>query len=177
MEKWAAIHSGPYLTPTVALESYSWAALVMGKNAPRCQIGWTTIAAIGRLTTDHGTADRRTLGENAIVSPKIRRTSTPAAKDTDGGYYDGNTIEDAKMGPLLFSPTVWEQWAITASKDTKVPPNPDNLDDAALTLARMLCGAGADMSTPEGWQKAVSTYNDDPRFLEAVNLQAKSYGA
>ncbi|TWS22897.1 hypothetical protein FK268_18005 [Tsukamurella sputi] len=175
MAKWATIHSGPYLTPTTALESYSWAALVMGKNAPRCQLGWATLAAIGRLTSDHGTTRGHRLGDDAVVRPTFREAQKPAAKDTDGGFYDGDRSADLLMGPLLFSPTVWEQWAITASSDTNAPPNPDNLDDAALTLARLLCGAGADMSTPEGWQKAVSSYNQDPKFIEAVNVQAKSF--
>ncbi|MEC4615199.1 lysozyme family protein [Tsukamurella tyrosinosolvens] len=175
MAKWAAIHSGPYLTPTTALESYSWAALVMGKNAPRCQLGWATLAAIGRITSDHGTSRSHSLGDDAVVRPSFREAQKPAAKDTDGGFYDGDAYADLLMGPLLFAPTVWEQWAITASSDTSTPPNPDNLDDAALTLGRLLCGAGADMSTPEGWQKAVASYNPDPRFIEAVNFQAKSF--
>ncbi|SUA47893.1 Uncharacterised protein [Nocardia africana] len=53
--------------------------------------------------------------------------------------------------------------------------DPDSIDDASLTAARYLCASGGDLRTPEGWQKAVLTYNQSTTYMATVRTKAAAY--
>jgi len=66
-------------------------------------------------------------------------------------------VQAVGAGPLPVPDQTWQQWSARATQDGK-PTNPRNVDDAALTAARALCGGGADLATAQGWWTAVLGY-------------------
>lgn len=175
---WAKIHAVPYEIPEIALESYAYAASAMDRSAPGCHIGWPTLAAIGAIASDHGSAEGATLSKDAAVAPALRGLTREhmqlrTVADTDGGRFDGDLHQDVPMGPMQIMPSVWEQWSVSARNGAA--PSPDNLDDAALSVARLLCAAGGDLSVPEGWAKAVGAVDSAPDFVSAVHDRAAEY--
>ncbi|MFD4433481.1 murein transglycosylase, partial [Nocardia sp. NPDC058497] len=111
----------PYGIPETALQSYAYAASVLDRSAPDCHIGWPTLAAIGAVMSDHGSADGSTLAADATVSPNLRglrraRVELPTVADTDGGRIDGDRTQDVPMGPMQLMPSVWEQWSTRHSR-------------------------------------------------------------
>ena len=78
------------------------------------------------------------------------------------------------MGPMQFIPETWKRYGVDANGDGV--PDPDNIDDAALSAARYLCvSAGNDMTTPEGWEKAVRTYNNSMAYVANVMAWSVAY--
>lgn len=55
-------------------------------------------------------------------------------------------------------------------------PDPQNIDDAALTTARYMCTRGGDLGTPDGWWTAVLTYNNSTQYGQEVFSNADAYG-
>lgn len=181
LQAWAELHSEPYGIPERALRSYAYAAAAMGKAQPDCGLGWSTLAAIGYVSSDHGEANGASVGDDGVVSPELRNLLQARAKgakpvpDTDAGYFDGATAVDYMMGPMQILPSRWEQFATDADNDGKA--SPDNFDDATLTTARMLCAsAGGSMTKAENWTTAVGQFNPMPGFVEKVHAEAKRFG-
>lgn len=180
LQAWSELHSEPYGIPERALRSYAYAAAAMQKAQPSCNLGWSTLAAIGYVSSDHGEAGGASVGDDGVVSPELRNLrqarevgAEPVA-DTDAGYYDGNATVDQAMGPMQILPSRWEQFATDADNDGKA--SPDNFDDATLTTARFLCAAGGDLTRSENWASAVTQFNATPGFMEKVHAQAKRFG-
>lgn len=180
LKSWSELHSGPYDIPERALRSYAYAAAAMDKANPGCGIGWSTLAAIGAVSSANGSADGASINADGRVTPELRGVSSANPRgarpipDTDAGRYDGNERTDQTMGPMQILPSKWEQFATDADNDGKA--DPDNFDDATLTAARFLCAAGGDLRSPDGWARAVSQYNATPGFIDRVHSQASIYG-
>ncbi|MGB3770761.1 MAG: lytic transglycosylase domain-containing protein [Rhodococcus sp. (in: high G+C Gram-positive bacteria)] len=180
LDAWSTIHTKSYGINATSLAAYAYAASVMDQSAPGCRIGWATLAAIGSVESKHGTVAGARVDSVGNVAPDLRalKLSDPAPAgaipDTDGGRYDGSPTEDLPMGPMQFLPSRWEQWSTDANNDGV--SDADNIDDASLSAARFLCATGGDLSTPEGWTKAVSAYDRAPNFAAAVHDQAALYG-
>lgn len=180
LKQWSELHSGPYGIPERALRSYAYAAAAMQKAQPDCKLGWSTLAGIGAVSSDHGRADRGSIGKDGTVSPELRdlpdarAVGAPRIADTDAGVYDGNANVDYRMGPMQILPSDWEQFATDA--DNNGTPSPDSFDDATLTTARFLCSAGGDLTQPENWVRAVSQFNPTDGFDERVHAKTKSFG-
>ncbi|MFT4200093.1 lytic murein transglycosylase [Gordonia sp. (in: high G+C Gram-positive bacteria)] len=180
LKQWSELHAGPYEIPERALRSYAYAAAAMGKAQPGCGLGWSTLAAIGDISSDHGSASSGIITGEGIVVPALRNLTqaNPAhakpAADTDAGKYDGNETIDVTMGPMQILPSRWEQFATDADNDGRA--DPDNYDDATLTAARFLCAAGGNLRNGEGWANAVSQFNRTPGFVEKVHAKAMTYG-
>lgn len=77
------------------------------------------------------------------------------------------------MGPFQFIPTTWERFGVDANGDGRA--DMDNIDDAALSAARYLCVSGGDMTTPEGWERAVKVYNNSMQYVLDVRDHANAY--
>jgi membrane-bound lytic murein transglycosylase B len=75
---------------------------------------------------------------------------------------------------MQFLPSTWARWATRASADGQ-PPDPQNVDDAALTAARYLCASGGNLSTGKGWWKAVLAYNESVAYARDVFSAADAY--
>ena len=81
-----------------------------------------------------------------------------AIPDTDGGRLDGDAAWDRAVGADAVPAGDLDEVGRRANGDGAAP-DPQNIDDAALTAARYLCAGGGDLATAPGWWHAVLTYN------------------
>ncbi|WP_084727898.1 lytic transglycosylase domain-containing protein [Rhodococcoides yunnanense] len=177
--EWAEPQSDAVNISAPALAAYGHAAAIMADTSPDCGIAWTTLAGIGFIESRHGTYQGSTVAADGTVSPQIRGIPLDGGPgvaeipDTDGGLLDGDAVHDRAMGPMQFIPETWRKWGVDANGDAT--PNPDNLDDAALTAARYLCARGGDLRTAEGWERALMAYNQSGAYLRDVRDAAAAY--
>ncbi len=163
--------------PLVALRAYARAQL---ESPPACGLGWTTLAGVGWIESQHGTLGGRTLNEDAHSSSRILG---PALDGTQGfkairatvesQQWHGDVAWDHAFGPMQFISATWSAWASDGDGDGAADPN--DLDDAALAAARYLCAGGRDLSSGAGWTSAVLSYNNSREYLDDVHAAASSY--
>jgi len=166
--------------PVIALQAYGYAELVLAETTPACHLSWTTLAAIGQVESNHGSANNATLYPDGralppIIGPALDGTGGRApVTDTDDGALDNDTTWDRAVGPMQFIPSTWRAQAIDADNDTIRDPN--DIDDAALAAANYLCANGRDLATPAGWWSAIEAYNRPESYGRAVFAMANTYG-
>jgi membrane-bound lytic murein transglycosylase B len=166
--------------PVVAVQAYGYAELVLNRTAPACHLSWTTIAAIAKVESDHGSASGAVLGVDGKALPAIvglpldGKGGRQLIKDPDQGALDSDTVYDRAMGPLQFIPTTWRQDAIDADSDGVSDPN--DIDDASLAAGMYLCRDGHDLSKADDWWDAILSYNDVRPYAQKVFAQANDYG-
>jgi membrane-bound lytic murein transglycosylase B len=85
-------------------------------------------------------------------------------------------VQAAGAGPLPVPDGVWQHWAARASSDGK-PPDPRDVEDAALTAARALCSGGQDLNTIQGWWAAVLAYTQSAADTRDALAAATGYAA
>lgn len=177
---WAASLAERVDVPVPALEAYGYAAAVTAVRRPECGLAWTSLAGIGAVESDHGRFDGAQLGDDGRSDPPIRgipldgRPGVREIRDTDSGRLDGDPVHDRAVGALQFIPTTWERYGVDGDGDGVA--DPDDLDDAALAAARYLCDAGTDLSSAEGWWRAVLTYNRSSSYGRDVLDRADDVG-
>jgi membrane-bound lytic murein transglycosylase B len=166
--------------PERMMRAYTTAELKVRSSNPRCGISWTMLAGIGRLESRHARHGGAALGENGTLNPPIigipldGSPGVKAIKDTDHGVLDGDPTWDRAIGPMQFLPSTWTRWATRAAGDG-VKPDPQNVDDAALSAARYLCSVGGDLTSAQGWWQAVLTYNNSARYGRDVYSGQDAY--
>lgn len=169
--------------PAPALRAYANAELIAAESWPECGIAWTTIAGIGFVETRHGTYsgnlfNSRSIDENGYVLPAITGPALDGSPgfaeitDTDGGALDGDATYDRAVGPMQFIPTTWDLFGSDANGDGVADPN--QIDDAALSAARLLCW-NKNLTTPEGWTSAIRSYNNSSEYVTDVRNAAANY--
>ena len=177
---WATRLSKKIQVPARALVAYAQAEVVTGRTTPACKITWATLAGVGRVESRHGLHDGTRIGADGVLTPPIigialdGSPGVRAVADTDGGRLDGDTQWDRAVGAMQFLPATWARWGVRASGDG-APPDPQNIDDAALTAARFMCHRGGDLATAEGWWKAVFAYNTSTAYGRDVFSGADAY--
>ncbi|WP_213453823.1 lytic transglycosylase domain-containing protein [Rhizomonospora bruguierae] len=177
---WAAQLTERTGIPVVALQAYGYAELVLAQTTPGCHLSWTTLAAIGKVESGHGSANGATLGPDgralpAIVGPPLNGTGGNAVvRDTDGGALDFDSTYDRAVGPMQFIPSTWRSFAVDADNDGVKDPN--DIDDAALAAANYLCSNGRDLSVAADWWAAIGAYNTPQSYREAIYAAANDYG-
>jgi membrane-bound lytic murein transglycosylase B len=174
---WLDVVSARTGIPRTALAAYAGAASVLAEESPGCHLGWNTIAAIGHIESDDGRHGGAVLGDNGypsvpIVGPALDGGAFAGIHDSDGGKWDGDTIWDHAVGPFQFIPQTWRTWGADGNGDGQADPN--QIADAALAAARYLCHAG-DLSSVEGWRRAVFSYNHLDSYVDDVARVANSY--
>ncbi|WP_154697228.1 lytic murein transglycosylase [Lentzea guizhouensis] len=181
LTEWATRVASKTDIPLRALHAYAAADISMQTEAPACRISWATLAGIGRIESHHGNINGARLQENGLPSrpiigiPLDGSPGIKAIRDTDGGRLDTDTTWDRAVGPMQFIPGTWNRWAKRAAPDG-LPADPQNIDDAALTAARYLCGGGArDLGTGAGWWAAVLAYNNSVEYGQNVFSGADAY--
>ncbi|GAA3631790.1 hypothetical protein C8D88_1011502 [Lentzea atacamensis] len=179
--EWATRVASKTDIPLRAVHAYAAADLAMQREAPACRISWATLAGIGRVESRHGNINGSRLQDNGLPTrpiigiPLDGSPGLRAIRDTDGGRLDGDTTWDRAVGPMQFIPGTWNRWAKRAAGDGQ-PADPQNIDDAALTAARYLCGGGArDLGTGQGWWAAVMAYNNSVQYGQSVFSGADAY--
>jgi membrane-bound lytic murein transglycosylase B len=166
--------------PVVALRAYGYAELAVTATTPGCRLSWTTLAAIGRVESNHGSSGGATLLADGralppILGPVLDGTGdTARISDTDGGRLDRDPSYDRAVGPMQFIPSTWQLEAVDATGDGVGDVH--NIHDAALAAANYLCRGGRDLTTADGWWGAVLSYNRVQVYAEAVFAAANEYG-
>ncbi|WP_068005970.1 lytic transglycosylase domain-containing protein [Nocardia pseudobrasiliensis] len=167
--EWARVRSVGYGIPARALQAYGQATVVMAKAQPSCHLGWTTLAGIARVESDHGRFGGASIAADGVVRPPIRGVALNGAGGNALILDPGRTGYARAMGPFQFIPDTWQRWGMRG--------NPDDIDDAALTAGRYLCAAGGDLATAHGWRQAVFAYNHSTVYVEQVRSAAIGYDA
>ncbi|MDO4927560.1 MAG: lytic murein transglycosylase [Corynebacterium sp.] len=184
---WAAELSADTGISQQALQAYGLAELMAARLWPTCHLSWGTLAGIGWVETRHGTYsgsafDARSIDEEGYVLPAIigvpldGSAGVAEIPDTDNGELDNDTEYDRAVGPLQFIPESWKRLGMDGNGDGKNDPN--QIDDAALTAAHLLCAGGdevRDLTTSEGWTQAVHSYNMSNQYLIDVRNAAANY--
>ncbi|WP_225725686.1 MULTISPECIES: lytic transglycosylase domain-containing protein [unclassified Nocardia] len=179
LEAWAQPQASALGIPVLALEAYGYAAAVLAQSRPGCGIAWTTLAGIARVETQHGSHGGSRIGPDGKVDPPIRGPlldgSPGVAKvlDNEATAKAGHEVYARAMGPFQFIQETWQRWGVDANGDGVA--DPDNIDDAALTAARYLCASGGDLTSAEGWQKALWAYNQSNSYMLDVRKRAAAY--
>lgn len=168
--------------PAPAVRAYGVAALRLADEQPGCGLGWTTLAGIGLVESDHGRTGGRALGEDGrastpIIGPALDGAGDVAAIPATPGAtaWHGDPAWDHAVGPLQFLPSTWERWG--ADGDADGTADPHDLDDAAYAAGRYLCASGDDLRTGSGWEGAVFSYNHAAVYVAAVYAAATAYAA
>jgi membrane-bound lytic murein transglycosylase B len=160
--------------PEPAVRAYAAATLAVARTEPGCHLGWTTLAGIGWVESQHGTIGGRTLEDDGrsdrpIHGPALDGQGRLAAiPDAHGGWARAE-------GPLQFLPGTWSRWAADGDGDGRT--DPQDLDDASLGAADYLCASGQDLATGAGWSAAVRSYNHSDAYVGAVYDAASAYAA
>ncbi|ASW56878.1 hypothetical protein CIK06_26025 [Plantactinospora sp. KBS50] len=178
---WAQQTSAKVNIPVVALQAYGYAELVLSRTKPSCGLTWTTLAAIGKVESDHGSANGSTLLPDGRVEPPIiglpldGQGGRQRITDTDGGALDGDREYDRALGPMQFIPTTWRTAGVDADNDGTA--DPQDIDDAALAAGNYLCAGDRNLSIVEDWWAAILSYNEVQPYARAVYNAANEYGS
>ncbi|MFC6286290.1 lytic murein transglycosylase [Nocardioides sp. GCM10027113] len=165
--------------PEPALRAYARAHLA---SDPTCVVGWTTLAGIGWVESQHGTIGGRDLDGDGrpsrrILGPALDGSGSfaaiPATPRSSGWH--GDPHWEHAVGPMQFIPASWETWATDGDGDGTADPH--DLDDAAAAARRYLCAGDPDLGTAADWERAVFSYNHATSYVEAVHDAATAYAA
>lgn len=180
---WAGPLAAETDIPPAALRAYANAELIAAQSWPECHLRWNTLAGIGYVETRHGTYSghlfsSQSIDDKGYALPPIIGVALDGSPgfadvaDTDNGELDGDSEHDRAVGPMQFIPESWKRYGRDANGDGY--PDPNQIDDAALTAANLLC-QGRDLSTPEGWAGAIAAYNQSEQYLIDVRNAAAAY--
>jgi len=163
--------------PRRMLAAYAGAALALREEQPACELGWSTLAGIGKTESGHATLGGTTAlpdgsTSQPILGPQLDGSAFDAISDTDHGRWDGDEVWDRAVGPMQFIPSTWERWGADGNDDGVSDPN--QVDDAALATARYLCHSG-NLSSATGWHAAIYSYNHSESYVTAVTTAANAY--
>lgn len=165
--------------PRTALEAYGNAEVTIRATLPGCTLTWNTLAGLAWVESRHGTYGGSAVLPNGDTSKPIRgvpldgRKGLEEISDTDGGKLDGDTEHDRAVGPFQFIPESWGRFGVDANGDGVA--SPDNIDDAAVAAARLLCATGGTLDTPESWSRAIYSYNMSAAYVRDVRDAAAAY--
>ena len=165
--------------PPVALRAYTLAARALDARQPGCHLPWNLLAGIGMVESDHARGGGSTnphwngISRPPILGPLLDGNGFAAISDTDHGVYDGSTVWDRAVGPMQFLPSTW--MAYGADGDADGVRNPQDIYDATVAAGDYLCAGGRDLSTPQGMQLAVFSYNHSFDYVKLVLVIAARY--
>ena len=177
---WATTLAEKTQIPSRTLVAYAEAELATRTSVPACGLTWATLAGVGRVESHHGEYNGSDVGDDGRLAPPIvgvplnGSAGVQAIRDTDRGKLDGDPTWDRAVGAMQFLPETWLRWGVRASRDGKAP-DPQNVDDAALTAGRYLCASGGNLSKAGGWWRAVMTYNRSVTYGQKVFSGADAY--
>jgi membrane-bound lytic murein transglycosylase B len=165
--------------PARALSAYGAAELRQADATPDCGLSWATLAAIGRVESDHGRLGRADLDADGVARPPVVGVALDGGpgvaeiRDTDGGRLDGDPEHDRAVGPMQFLPATWARYG--ADGDGDDIRNPHDLDDAAAGAAAYLCAGGRDVTDGDDWWSGVLAYNRSVDYARRVWAAADRY--
>jgi membrane-bound lytic murein transglycosylase B len=165
--------------PSRALTGYADAQLMSNVTNPGCHLSWVMLAGIGSIESGHGSHGGAHLLPDGttsmpILGPALDGTHGNKAihATVEGVRLDGDVHWDHAVGPMQFLPSTWLKWGVSATGGT---PNPEDIDDAALTAANYLCAHNRDLSTVDGWRAGLAAYNAPDAYAVKVTNAANKY--
>ncbi|MGA5129343.1 lytic transglycosylase [Streptomyces olivoreticuli] len=163
--------------PATALDAYKKAEAQARIELPNCHIPWQLIAGIGKVESEHGTIFGTHLNpdgttDKPILGPALTGREFALVRDTDGGFWDGDTQYDHAVGPMQFIPSTWKNIGSDGKGGYK---NPNNIYDASLGTARYLCAGGRDLNKPGDLDKAILSYNNSREYVKSVTAWMRAY--
>ncbi|WP_182378673.1 hypothetical protein [Nocardioides sp. WS12] len=166
------------MIPGPALAAYQRSEAIMAEADADCDVEWTTVAAIGVVVSNHG---RRWLtrlngagqARPRIIGPALVDRGSRLVADSDGGVLDGDLINDRVVGPMHLAPTLWSM--VTVDADNDGVRNAQDIDDAALATAILLCSFGTNLKDPSQRTNAIERLNPHPGFVELVAQANAAY--
>ena len=173
--RWARRTAAAAGIPLPALTAYARASML----APRqCRIGWTTLAGIGWVESQHGTIGDRVLwgggrSSEPILGPALdggEYAAVPATRAS--ARWHGDREWDHAVGPMQFIPSTWRTWQTDGDGDGLADPN--DIDDASLAAARYLCQSG-DLMSGDTWSRSILRYNHSADYVLDVYTAADAY--
>lgn len=170
---WARDNADQTSIPARSLQAYAQAELVQRAATPECGLSWGTLAAIGRVESNHGRFHGSRPGADGVVSPPIigvrldGSNGTRSVPDTDGGRLDGDPVYDRAVGPMQFLPATWARFGQGG--------DPQRIDDAAVAAAAYLCSGDRDIASADGWWDGVLAYNRSVEYARLVWAAADRY--
>jgi membrane-bound lytic murein transglycosylase B len=177
---WVDRVAGATGIPARALVAYAQATLLLSDQQPGCRVGWTTLAGLGQIESEHGTLGGSHLLEDGRPSVRILgpaldgRSGFRAIRATpQSTALVGDPNWAHAVGPMQFIPSTWQQWASDGDGDGR--RDPDDIDDATRAAARYLCASGVDLTTAVGWQRAIHSYNQSDAYTAQVLDTANQY--
>jgi cell wall-associated NlpC family hydrolase len=165
-DAWASKTSLWLDVPLRAMVGYAKATTKLSKDVPDCHLSWVTLAAVGKVTTDHGRARGGQLGTTGVLDKPLG-----AVEVRD--FYDKVVSTANAAGPMQLTPSIWAKYQASY---TGGKPDVQNIDDAALTTGRALCADGHDLSQGQAWWDAVGTLQPAPLFLHRTLATVNVYG-
>ncbi|PXX58438.1 hypothetical protein DFR70_114122 [Nocardia tenerifensis] len=199
LQNWARPRADRFAIPLRALQAYGYATVVLAKAQPNCHLGWTTLAGIARVESNHARFGGASIAADGSVRPVIRGVALDGTGgnavivDPSATARTGKTVSARAMGPFQFIPDTWARWGIRADADYSIiaaalesgkpvpakslSGSPDNIDDAAVAAGRYLCAAGGDLATATGWRQAILAYNQSSVYVDQVRAAASRYDA
>jgi hypothetical protein len=163
----------------VVLDAYVKAAAGIALLHPSCGLRWQALAGIGRTESQHGTYGGAVVGPDGNVSrpiigiPLDGENGTVGILDTDGGALDGDTVHDRAVGPMQFIPSTWRALGLDGNGDGRA--DPQNVYDAALSAANLLCRVGP--LDDDGLRRALLRYNNSTAYVDVVLDRSRGYDA
>lgn len=186
LASWAQTAGTSAGIPVIAVQAYGYAQLVVEQTMPTCHLNWTTLAAIGKVASGHGSSNGAVLSVDGAAQPTIYGLPLDGqggrllVKDTDQGVLDQDTTYDREVGPMKLVPSTWQAFQVDADRNGVADIN--DIDDAALVAANHLCkdtkGGVRDLSRADSWWDAVLSYNGGTLKASAQKVfdAASAYG-
>ena len=177
----AAAPVGALGVPQPALRAYRRAAATLADRQPSCQLGWSLLAGIGLIESDHGRYAGAVVGVDGrsrprILGPRLDGAGPVAAiHDSDRGRLDGDRVWDRAVGPMQFIPQTWA--SVGADGDGDGVEDPDDIDDAALAAGYYLCASGGVLTDSSARRAALLSYNGSEVYAFIVASYAADYAA
>lgn len=183
LAEWAEPIAADTKIPPQALRAYGNATLIAKQSWPNCHLHWNTLAGLGWVETRHGTYsgrfDSSQLNADGYPVPEIIGPALDGTggfllvHDTDDGALDHDSHFDRAVGPMQFIPESWRIYGRDADGDGEA--NPQQIDDAALGAANLLCAFDRDLDSEADWREAIASYNHSGEYLAKVRDAAANY--
>ncbi len=165
-DAWVSKTSGWLDIPLRAMTGYAKTTMALSKETPGCRLSWVTLAALGKIASDHGRANGSGVGADGVMTVPL---ATVQVRD----FYNKVVSTANASGPLQLAPSVWNQFQASASGKK---PDPQKIDDATLTAGRALCASGRDLGQGQTWWNAVSTLQPAPLLMHRTLATVNVYG-
>lgn len=160
--------------PVPAVAAYQRAETIINQ-VNKCGLDWYTLAAIGRVESNHGLGEENkhqvtsdaTVTPAFIAKPLNGNGERATVVDTDAGRLDNDKTWDRPIGPMGLLPSSWLDVGVDADSDGE--RNPHDFDDAALAAAVQLCAKGGfEAGEGVGLRKALRQYHNAAGFVATV---------